>query len=207
MTVTEIETAFRSHGYGPEAAHELAMAVVKHAQSQRDGPDPFVIQRVSVVRDTITYEINAAGVVSSHAMPIPNVFVAEIRDAVDQTTAELRENLTPDHDGPEVIRPANASNDNAPVQVWGTITSAMDQNMLITANNGVLIVFLFLATGVALSDRFMVAIAFALAGVSYLANVAQSMEREKTTLFFLWCAGLGGLAGYVYAAIRLLIPG
>lgn len=62
---------------------------------------------------------------------------------------------------------------------------------MIAANNGILIVTL-------------VAFAFALAGLSYLVNIADEHGADKIARDGFWGVFAVGLAGYAYATARLL---
>lgn len=78
---------------------------------------------------------------------------------------------------------------------------------MITANNGILIVALFFGLGVHWSDNVLIAVAFALAGVSYLANLNRDWDTEVAGRIadkLFWVTFVAGAFGYLYAAGRLL---
>lgn len=49
---------------------------------------------------------------------------------------------------------------------------------MITANNGILIVVLLMWFGVSVNDKWLIASAFAAAGISYLANMADDWAEQ-----------------------------
>jgi hypothetical protein len=74
---------------------------------------------------------------------------------------------------------------------------------MITANNGILIVALFFGLGVHLNDNVLMAMAFALAGVSYLVNIARDFDANDLADNLFWAIFAAGAGGYLYAAARL----
>lgn len=74
---------------------------------------------------------------------------------------------------------------------------------MITANNGILIVALFFGLGVHWNDHVMLALALALAGASYLVNIARDFDMHDLADKLFWAVFIAGLGGYVYAAQRL----
>ena len=83
---------------------------------------------------------------------------------------------------------------------------------MILANNGILIVALTMALGLFWDNRLLIALALAMAGVSYIANVLDDWVSHsngatwmhQTRAAALWVAiGLGVIA-YVYMALKLM---
>lgn len=68
---------------------------------------------------------------------------------------------------------------------------------MITANNGILIVALTMALGMHTGDHLLMGLAFALAGVSYLVNLAhESVIPQGLNAPLFWGAFLLGLVTY-----------
>lgn len=75
---------------------------------------------------------------------------------------------------------------------------------MITALNGILIVALFFGLGVYWADNALIAFAFALAGASYIVNIAREHAAEDVANKIFWLVFIAGTVGYLYAALRLV---
>lgn len=80
---------------------------------------------------------------------------------------------------------------------------------MILALNGILIVAMTLAVGMAWMSKWLVAAAFAMAGLSYLVNIIDSWAEEGTEGldgvrgFLFLVTFVIGVVAYVYIALRL----
>jgi len=73
---------------------------------------------------------------------------------------------------------------------------------MLTANNGILIVALVFGYGLHTGDKVMIALAFAMAGLSYIANIFTEWEMDARA--FAWGSILSGVAAYAYVALKIM---
>lgn len=74
---------------------------------------------------------------------------------------------------------------------------------MVLANNGILIVALTMALGLHINDRWLMAAAFAMAGLSYLANIADEWDAANASNALKWITIIIGAGAYLLAAARL----
>jgi hypothetical protein len=75
---------------------------------------------------------------------------------------------------------------------------------MMTANNGILIVVLTFALGLNTGNHLLTALAFAMAGVSYLANMSYDLSLNRWGQMCAWIAIGLGLFSYVVVFKTLL---
>ena len=75
---------------------------------------------------------------------------------------------------------------------------------MITANNGILIVALTFIYGLHAKSPTLVALAFAMAGLSYLGNLCDDRDLTAGRNLFAWMSIAAGGAAYVVAGLHLL---